>query len=454
MVSPEVAVKRLEREQKARREAERLLEEKSLELFSSNQSLVKLADTLTKKSSKLEAIINHTLAGIFHIDGGGVILEANAAAREIFAYEGEELMGVNIFDLVSEEGRAHWQTITSCENEPASHTSDGVTGVRKTGDHFPLEVAVAMLQENAQRDTVWICRDITERHEADKQKAIMQNELGQAQKLESLGTLASGIAHEINTPVQYVTDNVKFLAEAVGDLETILEKYAALVKAVEESPTHKDLCMSIRACEDEIDLEFLMEEAPSASEHALEGLAQIAKIVAAIKSFAHPGVEEKALIDLNDAIETTSTVCRNQWKYVANLETDFDKDLPMVPCLPGELNQVILNLIVNAAHAIEDKQDASSNKIRIQTKQIDGFAEVRISDTGCGISEANAKKIFDPFFTTKEVGRGTGQGLSLCYSIVTQKHGGRLSFESEVGKGTTFIIQLPFDQGATATEAA
>ena len=194
------------------------------------------------------------------------------------------------------------------------------------------------------------------------------------------------------------------------------------------------------------DTEYLLEEIPRAIRQSLEGLERVAKIVRSMKEFSHPGGEEMQAIDLNRAIESTLTVSRNEWKYVADVATDFDPQLPMVDCLPGEINQVVLNLIVNAAHAIADKvRDAAGQRgtITVRTCRDGDWATIAVADTGTGIPLAIQGRVFDPFFTTKEVGRGTGQGLAIAHSVVTDKHGGTIRFESQPGEGTTFFIRLP-----------
>lgn len=194
------------------------------------------------------------------------------------------------------------------------------------------------------------------------------------------------------------------------------------------------------------DLEYLLDEIPKAIQQSLEGVQRVAKIVHAMKEFSHPGSEEKSEIDINRAIETTITVARNEWKYVSDVETHFEPGLPFIPCYAGEFNQVILNLLINAAHGIRQVVGDGSGqkgKIEITTGQAQGWVEIAIHDTGAGIPEAIQSRIFEPFFTTKPVGQGTGQGLALAHTIVVRKHGGRIWFESAVGKGTTFYIRLP-----------
>jgi len=198
---------------------------------------------------------------------------------------------------------------------------------------------------------------------------------------------------------------------------------------------------------EDIDLQFLIEEIPAAVEQTLDGIGKVSKIVKAMKEFSHPGSKDKTMVDLNRAIDNTITICRNEWKYVADVDTEFDASLPLVSCFPDEFNQVILNIIINAAHAIGDivNEGVSKGKITIRTKQKGNMAEISISDTGKGIPKSIIKKIFDPFFTTKEVGKGTGQGLAISYDVIVNKHGGTLAVESEPGKGATFIIRLPLD---------
>jgi two-component system, NtrC family, sensor kinase len=290
-------------------------------------------------------------------------------------------------------------------------------------------------------------QDITERKQAEKERAQVEAQLAQAQKLESIGQLAAGIAHEINTPTQYVGDNTHFLAESFGSLEKIHLLNDQLLDRLRAGSSTEDLVKSIGEARDEIDLDYIRKEIPNAIQQSFEGIGRISSIVQAMKEFSHPGSGEKTRIDLNKAIENTIIVARNEWKYVAEIETDLDPNLPLVPCLPGETNQVILNMIINAAHAIAEKQSGNGSEqkgtIKISTGMRDECAEISIKDTGTGIPEAIRSKIFDPFFTTKQVGKGTGQGLAISHSVVVDKHGGTISFESEDGKGTTFFVRLP-----------
>jgi PAS domain S-box-containing protein len=297
-----------------------------------------------------------------------------------------------------------------------------------------------------EKQIVGVIRDITNMKLAEEQRQQLQSQLHQAQRLEAIGQLAAGIAHEINTPTQYVSDNTRFLRDAFSDLVKVMESYGRLLQECRGGHIDPALIADVDEAIATADLEYLSSEIPNAIRQSLEGLDRVATIVRAMKEFSHPGGEDKQTIDLNHAIENTVTVCRNEWKYVAEMALDLDSTLPLVPCLPGDFNQVILNLIVNAAHAIADAingDETHKGTISISTRHDGGWAEIRIGDTGTGIPEKHRPKIFTPFFTTKEVGRGTGQGLAICRSVVVGKHGGTIDFETELGKGTVFIIRLP-----------
>jgi signal transduction histidine kinase len=287
-----------------------------------------------------------------------------------------------------------------------------------------------------------ILQDITERK-------ILEGQLVQAQKLESIGQLAAGIAHEINTPTQYIGDNTRFLQDAFGELARVIALQELLVAQCRRAGLEPDLVAQCEAAAKAADLPYLSEEVPSAIQQSLEGVARVTKIVAAMKEFSHPGSDEKTQLDINRAIESTITVARNEWKYVAEMVTDLDASLPLVLCHPGEFNQVILNIIINAAHAIAGvvgKNGKTKGTITVSSRRDGDVAEIRIQDTGGGVPEAIRARIFDPFFTTKDVGKGTGQGLAIARSVVVDKHGGTIHFETEMGSGTTFIIRLPVGQ--------
>ena len=268
-------------------------------------------------------------------------------------------------------------------------------------------------------------------------------ELRHAQKLEAVGRLAAGIAHEINTPVQFVGDSVNFMRDAFGEMTGLLETYQGLGKSVLDGAATAADAEAARQAEDDADLPYLTEHLPRALDRALDGLERVATIVRSMKEFAHPDRKEKTPVDLNKSIESTLVIARNEYKYIAELHTAF-AELPPVVCHAGEINQAVLNIVVNAAHAIADRVGATGNKgtLSVSTERDGEFAVIAVQDDGGGIPDAVREKIFEPFFTTKEVGRGTGQGLAIARSVV-DKHGGTLTFDSVVGQGTTFHIRLP-----------
>lgn len=313
---------------------------------------------------------------------------------------------------------------------------------RPDGREGLLGLTIHRLCGNDPVGTVFVVvgADITERK-------LLERQLAQAQKLRSIGQLASGIAHEINTPTQYVGDNVRFLQEAFDRFLELIDSQNAVIAELGADSGPAAFRRLAESCA-RADLDYLREEVPAAVRQTLEGVERIARIVRAMKDFAHPGRREKAPADLNRIIDTTITVARNEWKYVADVETVLDPALPPVVCDAAEIGQVVLNLLINAAHAIEDRlrrdPAAAKGRIRIETRSAGDRAVIRVEDSGCGIPAEVRSRVYDPFFTTKEVGRGTGQGLALCHAAVVERHGGKIDFHSEVGRGTAFTIELPF----------
>jgi PAS domain S-box-containing protein len=288
-------------------------------------------------------------------------------------------------------------------------------------------------------------RDISE-------KTNLEQQLLRGQKLEAIGQLAAGIAHEINTPIQFVSDNIRFLRDSFQAVITLLEGVNTLNSNANSGTIPATAIDRILS---DIDADYLIAEVPRAIDQSLDGVDRVARIVRAMKDFSHPATERTPL-DINRAMASTATVASNEWKYVAELRTDFDPDLPQVPVMPGDFNQVVLNMIVNAAHAIGDVVGDGANGrgiITLATRRVDDWAEIRISDTGCGMTPEIAARIFDPFFTTKAVGKGTGQGLAITHNVVVDKHGGTIRVESKPGAGTTFIIRLPLDTAVAQPHA-
>ncbi|MFD0524296.1 PAS domain-containing sensor histidine kinase [Paractinoplanes durhamensis] len=268
----------------------------------------------------------------------------------------------------------------------------------------------------------------------------LERQLNQANRLEAIGQLAAGIAHEINTPIQFVSDNTRFVEQSLTQLLNL----AALANRSRADPAGGPAAAELTRALAEVDVDFLVAEIPAALSESLEGLERVAQIVRAMKDFSHPG-QGRSAIDLNRAIESTVQVARNEWKYCAELDLHLGPDVALVPCYEGEFKQVVLNLIVNAAHAIEarPRDGGGLGLIRITTTRFADRVEMSVEDDGTGMDPATQQRIFDPFFTTKEVGKGTGQGLSMAYASIVQKHSGALRVESTLGAGTTFTVVLP-----------
>jgi PAS domain S-box-containing protein len=379
---------------------------------------------------------------VYTTDLEGRLTSLNHVGQLILGYSQEEATKLDVWRLVDPK---HWDRV----NEGRQRLYAGEIDVNleveleaKNGRRVILEVRPRVIYKDGKPLGMQaIGRDITGREAAEL-------ELRHAQKLESVGRLASGIAHEINTPIQFVGDNTRFLQDSFAGLQILLTKYREIRDAAESAAVSPKLLEEVREVEENSDSAYLVEEIPKALAQTLDGVDRVATIVRAMKEFAHPEARDMAATDLNRALLSTLTVATNELKYVADVETDF-ADLPPVVCNIGELNQVFLNLLVNAAHAIGEvvKGTVEKGKIRVRTQAEGNTVLVTISDTGCGIPEANHTKIFDPFFTTKEVGRGTGQGLAISRSVVVDRHKGTLNFESEVGKGTTFYVRLSIDPG-------
>jgi signal transduction histidine kinase len=337
--------------------------------------------------------------------------------------------------------------------------------------HVELETTV-LTQDEKRVDLRWVVNcetsDTTGQHKIMRgmmldvtEQRRLENDLAQAQKLESVGRLAAGVAHEINTPVQFVSDSVVFVRESMDDLAEIVDKYRTLraaARRANDGAAEAALLAAAKAAEDaedDADLDYILENAPVALDRAREGLGRVADIVRSMREFAHPDRKEMVQADLNQAIASTLVIASNEYKYVAEVETSFG-EIPPVSCYAGEINQVVLNLIVNAAHAIGDQVAGTPEKglIRVSTRVVGDQVEIAIADTGKGIPVEVRSRIFDPFFTTKEVGKGTGQGLAIARTVVVEKHKGTLHFETEVGRGTAFFIRLPVNRPETQTAAA
>jgi PAS domain S-box-containing protein len=388
---------------------------------------------------------------IYAVDARGVIVDVNDFWLKRLGFRREQVVGRSSAEFMpagdSQERRSVWERLMRGE-DVASWAVQYVSAAGEVVDGL-LYGAPVLDAKRALQGAIASVFDVTELRAAERERDQLETELRLSQKLESIGQLAAGIAHEINTPSQYVSDNLSFLQEAVTDLMPLLSSFEPLLeiaaKAVEQQAATRTAVDDYRTLMVDADLEYVRREIPLAIQQSREGVGQIKKIVLAMKEFSHPGADEKEAVDLNRSIEATVMVARNEWKYVAEVELKLDRELPAIEAIPSSINQTILNLVVNAAHAIEDvvKDDGSKGRITITSRWDGEYAEVAVEDTGCGIAPQNLERIFDPFFTTKKVGKGTGQGLAIVRRVVVDRHGGAIDVQSEVGKGTRFIVRLP-----------
>jgi len=376
----------------------------------------------------------------------GRYIDVNESFLRTTGYAREEVIGHTSRELGfwarAEDRKRLFEII---EKQGGSARNFELTFQTKAGELRKALTSAEIIDVGGRKCSIAIFKDITE-------QILLEKQLHQAQKMESIGALAAGIAHEINTPIQFVGDNTRFLWDSFSAVADMIAKYEEICTKLENDKSMHDLVEQARAAREKADWDYMRSEMPKAMEQMMDGVERVAKIVRAMKSFSHVDQgTEKAVADLNKALESTLVVACNELKYVADVETEFG-ELPPVPCHLGDLNQVFLNLLINAAHAIGDVVEHTNQKgkIRVQTSAEAEWVHVAISDTGTGIPEPVRHKVFDPFFTTKQVGKGSGQGLALARATVVDKHGGKLYFDTEVGKGTTFHVWLP--TGGTLTE--
>lgn len=386
-------------------------------------------------------IFEHMADGLLTINSSGIVKSINSSGFLMFGYERDTLIGCNLESLMKSD-IIQQLSVTSLDKALKDFLGQTFVtqGVKQDGSEFPIEVNFSKIPLQTHGLFIFNCvaRDITQRSE-------LEAKLRQSQKLESIGQLSSGIAHEINTPTQYVSDNIAFLGVAFVSCLNIIRMTQTIINKDISKITQQEID-DIKTIFQDNDMDFVMTEIPLAIEQSSEGLQRVKKIITAMKSFSHTNQGKMSLVDIREAIESTITVSRSEWRYIAKLVTNFSDALPKLNCLRDEFNQVILNFIVNAAHAIEEKYGKKSNAmgcISINVHQQDNNIKITINDDGIGMRSELKERIFDPFFTTKELGKGTGQGLSMAYLAIVEKHKGSIEVTSQPNIGTTFSISIP-----------
>ena len=406
--------------------------------------------TKQKKSEyEIHAIFNTVVSGLSLVDKNFNIMKVNSSFLKLSGLEEKKVIGKKCYDIFSGElCKTDNCPLQRLLNDQKDYFEEEIRQTRIDGKKILTSVTATPFFDY-DGDFVGIVEsftDLTEREKAQKEKSVLEKELHQAQKLEAIGTLAAGIAHEINTPIQFIGNNTGFMIKATSKLFTLIKDYQDILANIVEFEEPELLAKKLKKIEKKAKLPYLQKEVPLALNQTSEGVERVAKIVKAMKEFSYVGNDNMAQENINNAIESTIPISRNEWKYVAEMKTDLDPSLPLVECCIGDIKQVLLNLIINAAHAIADALAVSGEKlglIFIRTYAKDGSVFILVGDTGSGIPEEIRDKIFEHFFTTKEVGKGTGQGLSMAYRTIVEKHKGKLTFETKIGKGTTFIIELP-----------
>jgi two-component system NtrC family sensor kinase len=399
----------------------------------------------TEAEAFRSVVMDNMAEGLYTVDDQGRLTSMNRAASQLLGWQEKELLGRPMHD------RVHFQRadgtpmlagecpLLKAQTEGRPIRVDDQVFTRKDGSTFPVSYSSAPLQMGGMvGGVVVVFRDITELRERQRHEVETRHD----QTLESLGRLSAGLAHEINTPIQFVGDNTRFLADAYQEMLDLLLVYRECMDLSAGEVSWDERIKRASEAERAADIDYLASEVPVAVEQSLEGIERVASLVRAMKSFSYKDSRDRSYADLNEALTTTLTVARNEVKYVADVVLDLG-ELPEVLCRVGDLNQVFLNLLVNAADAMQDKGERG--EIRIRTRVDGPMAVISIADNGSGIPEKLQQVIFEPFFTTKEVGKGTGQGLALARSVVAEGHGGTIEVRSKPGEGTEFVLRLPID---------
>jgi PAS domain S-box-containing protein len=411
------------------------LKDRNLELQTEIKERARIEAALRESEERYRCLVENSIVGILVIQDQ-TILFANAFVAQASGIPVEKIVGTPFIKFIHPDDRelaaANYAKRVKGEPLPDSYPLRIVNG---KGETNWWEVSAVKMNYESKPAILVFCRDIT-------QQRNLELQLFQSEKMASIGQLAAGVAHEINNPVGFVISNLNTFKDYQQDFGKLIARYREALNEARQVPRSgcegrlSQMIGAVEALESEIELDFLLDDCRQLIEECQEGTNRIKNIVQDLKSFAHPGEEARQFVDLNQCIESTLNIVWNELKYNANVIKEFGQ-IPELECYPQQLNQVFMNLLVNAGQAISGKGD-----VKILTRKRNSHIEILFSDTGCGIAEENLNKIFDPFFTTKPVGKGTGLGLHVSYNII-KKHNGEITVTSEKGKGTVFTIQLP-----------
>ena len=408
-------------------------------------------DVTERKQAELELAhaleeLSHLFAAIpsllVSLDVRMHVVRWNHKAEELFGLNSESVLGRSLLDCpIPWRREVVFQALEECERTGSPVRVDDVPFTQRGGEPGFLGISVSMIphDDDDHRGFLLLGRDIT-------RTRLLENQLLQAQKMESLGHLAAGIAHEINTPIQFVGSNLSFLRDSCENIKQMLQHYSNFLEAGRNLAELAVPVETVERYKADIDLDFLLREIGASLEEVQVGVDRVAGIVRSMRMLSHPGKQGKAAVDLNGILESVVILSRNEWKRHVAIETNFQQDLPMVVCMAAEISQAVLNLLVNAVQAVAEQVESgriAQGRIGIASRQDGDWVEIRIEDNGGGIAPEHQPRIFDPFFTTKDVGKGTGQGLAIAHAVIVGKHGGAITFTSDPGIGTVFIVRLP-----------
>jgi two-component system, NtrC family, sensor kinase len=394
---------------------------------------------------------------LFQASGDGILIinikdmkikYANPAMSTMLGYAENELIGLDVSRIHPHESYKSIISEINAQGKGKKKIAGNIPCLRKDGAIFYTDINSVFSEIDGVKCNLAFFRDVTERRQREEQRISMEKQLRQSRTFESIGTLASGIAHEINTPMQYIQDNTLFFSEGIINIFEIINTYQKLIKENIQYDNMKEIQEKIDKVLKDVDIDYLRQEIPSAIKQSLEGIDRVKKIINAMRYFSHVDAEAMTMADINKAIESAVLVTKNVWKFAADIKTDLDPLLPEIKCFISEINQVMMNLIVNSSNAISDVfGDGANGKglINISSRKNTNTIIIAVKDNGTGIPEKIKDRIFDPFFTTKDVGKGTGQGLSIVYDVIVNKHKGKIDVNSKVDEGTTFTIQLPIN---------
>ncbi|MEW8508319.1 MAG: PhnD/SsuA/transferrin family substrate-binding protein [Candidatus Thiodiazotropha sp.] len=432
--------------------------------YSLSQTVEKLQSTelqlkdklsrLSESEHKFTQLAESALDAIIMLDPQGNIEFWNPAAKRIFGYTIEEAERLHVTQWLttnpddtaeeSQQTRQLLSRIGKCESQIPGTLLE-LIAIRKSGEEFPIEAAVSSVSIQHGWHVICLARDITQRKIIEAEREQMALQRTQHHKMTALAQLADGIAHEINTPIQTINNNLGFLKEAYQDSRELIATLLELAATIDSSSQYAE---KLNACNEkceEVDLDFLDEEVTATFEQSRKGTAQVSRIVRSMRVFTTTDNAAHEKTDLNKLINDILGISRYQWEQVADLETELDENLPLVNCSPSEMHQALINILMNAVQALEESSKQDRGRITVSSRQTDNSALIEIKDNGNGIPEAAQEHIFNPFFTTRDVGKGTGQGLTLSHDIVVRKHGGSLDYMTESGVGTTFYLKLPIN---------